>query len=114
MLLKAILGISAISIASGAIAQTQTKKKVRIEKPAYAQTESDTLTMTCAQIGTLIKSKPQGIVLKTGANRWDKYVHDAEACGPVEHNLTPAFVRTKDNMSCHIGFTCEDTMDAGD
>lgn len=44
MLLKITLCLSALSIATSAVAQTP--KKARIEKPTYAQAESDTLTMT--------------------------------------------------------------------
>jgi hypothetical protein len=106
-MLKTLLSTLALSIAaSSAFAQAPVSK--RFPKPAIAEAQSDTLNMTCAAATALVLGNPQGVVLRTGATRWDKYVHDTEACGPMKHDLVPQFVRTKDVRACHIGYTCED------
>jgi hypothetical protein len=99
-----LTGLAICALASSASAQTRKKSP---PKPAsISAAERDTLTMTCAQSQALVRSK-EGIVLRTGPNHFDLYVHDAEACGSSD-DLSPAFVRTKDQRSCHIGYTCED------
>ena len=62
--------------------------------------------MTCADATKLVLSKPEGITLRTGANRWDHYFHDAEYCPNGPSDLVPQFVQTKDNGVCNIGYTC--------
>lgn len=75
-------------------------------RPAYSAAMPDTLGMTCADATKLVLSKPEGIALRTGTNRWDYYFHDAEYCRTGAAELVPQFVETKDNGVCHIGFTC--------
>lgn len=106
-MLKTVLSTLALCVAAtSAFAQAPASK--RFPKPAIGEAQSDTLNMTCAAATALVLANPQGVVLRTGATRWDKYVHDAEACGPVIHELVPQFVRTRDVRACHIGYTCED------
>jgi hypothetical protein len=111
MLKKALVVIALCSVTAG-MAHAQARKE-RLPKPLASEATQDTLDMTCSQAVKLVLSKPQGIVLRTGPNRWDKYVHDAEACGPVQRELIPEFVRTKDARSCHIGYTCSE-VDVGE
>ncbi len=108
MLKAAIIGLAICSMTTATLAQAPARAPGRFPKPPATEAQLDTLNMTCAEAITLVRSRSQGIVLRTGQNRWDKYVHDGEACGPVQHDLAPQFVRTKDNRACHIGFTCED------
>lgn len=106
-MLKSVLSTLAFCVAaSSAFAQAPAGK--RFPKPAISEAQSDTLNMTCAAATALVLGNPQGVVLRTGATRWDKYVHDGEACGPVMHELVPQFVRTRDVRACHIGYTCEE------
>ncbi len=104
MFRKVILGVALCAFATSAFAQT---KRAKPPRPQVSQAQNDTLSMSCAQAHDLVLSKPKGVVLKTGPNRFDLYVHDAEACS-ADDDLTPAFVRTKNIRSCFIGYTCED------
>ena len=101
------------AFAGPTLAQSQSKpKKPLPRKPAITEATNDTLQMSCEQGRKLVLSQPQGVVLKTGATRWDRYFHDAEFCGQ-DYQLVPEFVRTKDNVACMIGFTCHDPSGAG-
>ena len=108
MLKQSLIGIAICALATSALAQTPKLRKY--PKPAVTEAKDDTLNMSCAQASALV-TKSQGIVLKTGPNRWDRYVNSAAACVAGDHDLTPQFVKTKDNSVCHIGFTCEDKGD---
>jgi hypothetical protein len=114
MLKKLLMSVAIFAVATSAIAQTpKPAAKAKVSKPAITQASNDTLGMTCAAAISAVKSKPEGVVLKTGANRWDLYIHDGEAClKSGGHDNSPAFVRTKDNKACHIGYTCEDLSDS--
>jgi len=106
-MLKTVISILALCMAaSSAVAQAPVSK--RFPKPAVGEAQGDTLNMTCAAATALVLANHQGIVLRTGTTRWDRYVHDAEVCGPVAHDLVPQFVLTRDVRACHIGYTCED------
>jgi hypothetical protein len=110
MMIKVTLTALVIcAVTTSAFAQTQKPRK--IQKPLLTEAQSDTLSMTCSNARSLVLSKPQGVVLKTGSNHWDKYVHDEEACRQTEGVLAPAFVRTRDVPACNIGYTCEDPSD---
>jgi hypothetical protein len=110
MMIKLTLTALAIcAVATSAFSQTQKPRK--FSKPLVTEAQSDTLGMTCSNARSLVLSKPEGVVLKTGPNHWDKYVHDEEACRQIEGVLAPAFVRTKDVRACNIGYTCEDPSD---
>jgi hypothetical protein len=105
---RIVLGLAICAVATSAVAQVG---RPRVRPAPIIQPQTDTMLMTCAQASALVTSRQQGIVLKTGANFWDRYVPHAAACMPNEREASPAFVRTRDNMICHIGFTCEDAND---
>jgi hypothetical protein len=105
MLKKMVIALAVCAIAGPTLAQTQSKPARKLPpRPTIAEAQNDTLQMTCEQGRQQVLSQPQGIVLKTGSTRWDRYYHDAEFCGP--DHLVPEFVRTKDNQACMIGYTC--------
>lgn len=70
------------------------------------QAAGDTLQMTCAQGRAMVKGK-SGVILKTGATHFDRYHRRGEACERTDQEMQPAFVRSKDNPLCFIGYTCE-------
>jgi hypothetical protein len=112
MIKRIMMGALVCAFATSALAQTSKPAEKKLSKPAIAQAQNDTLNMKCADTTNLILSKPEGVVLKTGQNRWDLYVHDSEACQKIgAHESAPAFVRTKDSRACYIGYTCEDKTD---
>lgn len=111
MIKNMMMSILVCAFATSALAQTKPAAK-QVVKPALAQAQNDTLTMSCSDITKLVNSKPEGVVLKTGSNRWDLYVHDSEACQKISaHESSPALVRSKDSRACFIGYTCEDKID---
>jgi hypothetical protein len=104
-MLKTTISLLAIcALATPGFAQTA-KKKLPPRAP-YSAALPNTLAMTCADATKLVLSKPEGITLRTGANRWDHYFHDAEYCPNGPSDLVPQFVQTKDNGVCNIGYTC--------
>lgn len=96
--------IAILAISTPVIAQTP--KKILPPRPSYSSALPNTLTMNCSEARNLVLGKPEGITLRTGVNRWDHYFHDAEYCRNGSSSLIPQFVETKDNGSCHVGFTC--------
>lgn len=96
-------------VAVCALATTSVQAQQSTSRPTAGEVEGDTLAMTCAQATALILSKEKGISLRTGQNRFDRYVHDGYACGTNDDKV-PAFVRTKDVKVCHIGYTCEPSL----
>ena len=113
MIKRIMMGALVCAFATSALAQTSKRAEKKVVKPAISQAQNDTLNMKCAETTNLILSKPEGIVLKTGPNRWDLYVHDSESCQKLStHESAPAFAPTKDNSACFIGYTCEDKPDS--
>jgi hypothetical protein len=104
MLKTTTVFITILSISTPVFAQATTKTLP--PRPAYSAALPNTLSMTCGEARNLILSKPEGFTMRTGANRWDHYHHDAEYCRTGSNNLVPQFVETKDNGTCHVGFTC--------
>jgi len=80
MIKRIMMGALVCAFATSTLAQTSKPVEKKVVKPAISQAQNDTLNMKCAETTNLILSKPEGIVLKTGPNRWDLYVHDSEAC----------------------------------
>jgi hypothetical protein len=103
MLTKLILCIAICATATSALAQAKRHPRT---KPLITQAEGDTLKMSCAQAASRVRSAGS-IILKTGPNRFDLYVKDGAACTAQDEDTVPAFVSTKDNYTCHIGYTCE-------
>lgn len=69
--------------------------------------QNDTVQMTCNQARSAVKS-PGGTVLRSGANRYDLYHRADGSCSKLEEVAHPAFVSTRDNATCFIGYTCAD------
>jgi hypothetical protein len=103
MLTRLMLSLVICATATSAMAQA---KRSPHPKPLITQAEGDTLEMSCAQAESRVRSAGS-IVLRTGTNRFDLYVKDGAACSRLLEDTVPAFVLTKDNNLCHIGYTCE-------
>ncbi len=73
---------------------------------ALAQEGPNVRTMTCAAAKALVNSKGAAI-LNSGPNVFNRYVKDAAFC-LEDMYLQGAWVRTQDNPSCFIGYTCTD------
>lgn len=72
--------------------------------PALAR--PDVSRMSCAQAQALIEQS-RAIVVTTGPTTYDRYVSGYRYCEPFERFAHPAYVRTQDNQSCQIGYTCQ-------
>ena len=82
-------------------------KKSEMTPMRVEQAVGNTAQMTCSQARAEVKGV-NGVVLRTGANNFDRYHRSGGACDRKEQELQPAMVRTKDNALCFIGYTCED------
>lgn len=72
---------------------------------ASAFARPDTANMTCSQAAALVESSG-AIVLSTGSQDiYDRYVSYGTACD-LGLQQVPAWVPTRDNSECFIGFTC--------
>lgn len=72
--------------------------------PASAQRRPDTLTMTCQQVGSLVRAQG-AIVLGTGPNIFDRYVADGRFCS-LNEVAAPSPLRTRDASRCLSANRC--------
>lgn len=72
--------------------------------PAAAQRRPDTLTMTCQQVGALVRARG-AIVLGTGPNIFDRYVADGRFCS-LNEVAAPSPLRTRDAARCLSANRC--------
>lgn len=71
---------------------------------AFAQSRPMTQSMTCGQARQLVNANG-AFVLGTGQYTYDRYVRDLNFCEVAEY-LGPAFVPTRDNPQCFVGYRC--------
>lgn len=83
---------------------TLTLLAVAIAVPALAQGRPDSATMTCGQTAALVRQRG-ALILGTGPLIYDRYVSDRGQCAATQQTKQ-AFVATRDNPSCFVGFTC--------
>lgn len=69
-----------------------------------AESRPLTRAMRCAEAQTLV-AKQGAAVLDTDKFIYDRYVRDARFC-PPRQTTEPAWVPTRDNPECFIGYTC--------
>jgi hypothetical protein len=72
--------------------------------PTIAAARPNVAAMTCAQAGAFVE-KHGAVVANTSATTFDRFVRDQSLC-MLGETTQPAFVTTKDNASCVIGYTC--------
>ena len=72
--------------------------------PTLAQSRPLSTSMSCDQARGLIASKG-AVVMSTGPSLYDRFVSGIGYCTPSE-TIIPAFVPTKTNPQCLIGYTC--------
>jgi len=72
--------------------------------PALAQGRPSTTRMTCSSAAHLVQSS-RAIVLSTGGQTYDRFVV-AEGYCPTGLYARAAFVPTRDNPQCYIGYYC--------
>ncbi len=72
--------------------------------PASAQRRPDTLTMTCQQVGALVRAQG-AIVLGTGPHVFDRYVADGRFCS-LNEVAAPSPLRTRDAARCFSANRC--------
>jgi hypothetical protein len=77
-----------------------------LAQPGSAQARPDTTRMTCAAAQALV-ARHGGIVLGTGRSLFDRFVVSRAHCMPTE-TIETAFVPTRDNRHCFIGYTCRE------
>ena len=71
--------------------------------PALAQRAS-TPAMSCAAATTLV-ARHGAVVLGTGPDLYDRYVVNESFC-PIGYYARPAFLPTRDNPQCYVGYYC--------
>jgi hypothetical protein len=71
---------------------------------AGAQGRPDSLRMSCAQARAIV-AQQGGVVIGSGPNIYDRFVHDARFCYPTQY-LKPAWIRSADTPQCPIGYRC--------
>ena len=74
--------------------------------PALAQ-RPDTRSMTCQQASALVANRG-AVVLSTGPDIYDRYVASERLCWSGYYGR-PAFVPTRDQPNCVIGYYCAAT-----
>ena len=74
---------------------------------AVAQSRPSTLTMSCAQAGSVVASRG-AVVLSTGQHTYDRYVSRRKFC-EINETVQPVWVPTADARQCLIGYRCIDT-----
>lgn len=72
--------------------------------PAWSQAMPNSLNMTCAQTKALV-DRSGGVVIGTGPNIFDRYVSGQRYCG-LDEIATAAWLQTKDQPQCFIGYHC--------
>ena len=74
--------------------------------PALAQRASST-AMSCRAAGALVAQRG-AVVLGTGRDTYDRFVASEGFC-PTGTYGRPAFVPTRDNPQCNIGYYCSNS-----
>uniref|UniRef100_A0A9E7ZP15 YARHG domain-containing protein n=1 Tax=Bosea sp. NBC_00436 TaxID=2969620 RepID=A0A9E7ZP15_9HYPH len=72
---------------------------------AAAQTRPSTVTRPCAASQRDVQANG-AIVLGTGGYTYDRFVRDRSFCERDE-STEPAFVPSRDNQACFIGYRCK-------
>ena len=70
----------------------------------------DATKMSCAAARELVFQQG-AVVMTTGKYTFARFVESQFHCQPVDEISRPAFVKTRDNPECWIGYTCENRSD---
>lgn len=89
-----VLGATAVTAQS-------TSKGMKIE-----QAKADTMDLTCEENRAMVEQN-KSVVLRSGPNHFDLYHRSDFSCGDLMQRMEPAFVRSKNNPLCFVGYTCE-------
>ncbi len=73
---------------------------------ALAQARPSSQAMVCDQAQNLVRSRG-AVVLGTGQFTYDRYVVHRGFCAATE-SVRPAWVPTRDNPQCFVGYTCRE------
>lgn len=73
---------------------------------AVPQGRPSTPDLSCGQASALVSARG-GIVLGTGGSSYDRFVSGTRFCQPTE-TTEAAFVPTRDQRLCFIGYRCKD------
>ena len=71
--------------------------------PALAQ-RAQAPAMSCRAATTLV-ARTGAVVLGTGPDLYDRYVVNESFC-PIGYYARPAFLPTRDNPQCYVGYYC--------
>jgi hypothetical protein len=66
----------------------------------------DAYAMTCQMARSYVAGHG-ATILETSRTTYDRYVRDNSFCYPTQTTL-PAFVPTRDNADCFVGYICEE------
>jgi hypothetical protein len=67
--------------------------------------------MTCKEASGLVAAQG-AVVLGTGGQTFDRFVRDRNLCFGNRY-VQPAWVPTRDNRQCFVGYRCRDDMIPG-
>ena len=78
---------------------------IAVSTTGYAENRAFASALSCRAIANTV-ARNGAVVLITDGDKFDRYVSDQSHCAFGEV-ITPAWVRSVDNSSCFIGYTCE-------
>jgi len=78
--------------------------------PPVRQSKGDTLKMSCDHARSLVHGSG-GTLLYSGPERYDLYHVGGGTCSRLHEIMQAAYVPTRDNAQCFIGYTCEPPVD---
>lgn len=93
--------ILTLTVGAGVASAQSTSKGMKIE-----QSKADTTQLTCEQNRAMVEEN-KSVVLRSGDNHFDLYHRSDFSCGDLMQRMEPAFVRSKNNPLCFVGYTCE-------
>lgn len=80
---------------------------------AFAQAMPNSLTMSCASASALVRQRG-AVVIGTGPNIFDRYVANQGYCNALEEVTAPAWIQTRDQQQCFVGYRCREPYQRGD
>ncbi len=95
-----------LAIAAALLAPSGAAMAAPHSRPVPNVSEPDTLAMSCDQARALV-TRSSSAVLRSGPQDYDRYHVDDASCLRREMQGEAAFVPTRDNRQCFIGYTCE-------
>jgi hypothetical protein len=72
----------------------------------FAQSRPDSAQLPCATVAGIVQ-REGAVIVGTGPYTYDRYVRDESVCY-ANQILKPAWVLSRDQAQCFIGYTCRE------